>query len=124
MIIPFLIIASIGTSKFNLEIAKTMEEKNRGLMHRSQLPSDEGMIFEIESESPVCMWMKNTNIPLDMIFLNDQGIVMGIVENAQPQTLEPRCYQGDGKIKYVIEILGGMSKRAGLKPLDKIDILY
>ncbi len=122
MIIPLLIIVSIGTSKFDLEIAKTSHQKNQGLMNRSELPNDQGMIFEIASESPVCMWMKNTLIPLDMIFLNNQGVVVGIVENAQPQTLDPRCYQGKEQIKYVIEILGGMSQKVGLKILDRLDI--
>lgn len=124
MIIPFLIIASIGTSKFNLEIAGTVEEKNKGLMYKSQLANNEGMIFKLEGESPVCMWMKNTFVPLDMIFIDEQGIVMEIIENAAPHSLEARCYQGQARIKYVIEVLGGMTKRAGLKPLDKVNIVF
>lgn len=97
---------------FRVEVALTPEEHARGLMYRSQLAADAGMIFVFEEPSVQRFWMKNTLIPLDMIFIGKDRKIVGIVENAAPETETERSVGAPSQ--YVLEIGGGLSARLGL----------
>ena len=73
-----------GAHQFEVEIAQTDEEREKGLMFRRFMPADRGMLFDFKTEEPVSFWMKNTYIPLDMIFVSRAGIVTRIAAGAEP----------------------------------------
>jgi uncharacterized membrane protein (UPF0127 family) len=99
---------------FRVELARTSAEREQGLMYRTQMASDAGMLFIFEQSSELVFWMKNTLIPLDMIFIGRDRRVVGIVENAQPETLTAR--RVDGLAQFVLEINGGLSAKMGIQP--------
>ena len=101
-----------GTVRFTVELAVTPEERSRGLMHRRSLPGGAGMFFVFESPQNVAFWMKDTLIPLDILFLSDEGVVQRIHESAKPLDQTP-ISGGDG-VQYVLEINGGLSRRIGI----------
>ena len=104
--------------RFTVEVARTLEEQQRGLMFRESLAPDRGMIFPYEPPRPVAFWMKNTLIPLDMIFIRADGIIANI-ETAVPLSLESVPSAGDAAA--VLEIAGGRSAELGIKAGDKVD---
>lgn len=95
-----------------VELARTEAERERGLMYRNHLDPDAGMLFVFDREGPLTFWMKNTLIPLDMIFIGSDRRIVGIVDDAVPQTETPRRVNGTSR--YVLEIGGGMSRRLGV----------
>jgi len=103
---------------FNVQVAKTKKEKEMGLMYIKKLPLDTGMLFEYEDNSYPSMWMKNTLIPLDAIFINKDARVVHIEHNLEPKSLKKR---GTKKMcKYVLEINGGLAKKMNIKEGDRI----
>lgn len=108
---------------FYLELAITPDERSRGLMFRKSLGPREGMLFIFETEGKHNFWMKNTLIPLDIIWISKNGEVVFIKENAQP-CKEDYCLAivPDKDAKYVLEINGGISKEIGLNTGDKISL--
>ena len=82
-------------------------------MYRQHLDADAGMLFINDAPSPLVFWMKNTLIPLDMIFIGSDRRIVGIVENAEPQTETPRRVEGVSQ--YVLEIGGGLSAKLGIR---------
>ena len=101
-----------------VELARTEPERRKGLMDRASLPEDAGMLFIFDASSVQSFWMKNTLIPLDMIFIDDDGLVVGIVEGATPLTLTERTV---GKpSRYVLEVNGGWSKAHGVRAGDRV----
>jgi uncharacterized membrane protein (UPF0127 family) len=107
------------TVKFRVELAMTPEEQARGLMYRTHLDTDAGMLFVSRAPRPQSFWMKNTLIPLDMIFIGGDRRIVGIVENAQPETETARFV--DGLSQYVLEIGGGLSARLGIRAGQPVD---
>lgn len=107
-------------AEFYLELALTPREQQQGLMHRPHMRDDWGMLFVYDRDRVLSFWMKNTLIPLDMIFINDAGEVVGIVEKAEPQTLEPR--RVEGLSRYVVEINGGLASTYGIVAGDKMSL--
>jgi uncharacterized membrane protein (UPF0127 family) len=103
---------------FQVEIADTPAKRELGLQYRKELPTERGMIFLFPIESQQTFWMKNTPIPLDMIFINRARKIVGIVEQAVPFTLEPRSVNGPSQ--YVLEIGGGLTKRYGIEAGDTV----
>lgn len=101
-----------------LEIADSQEERAKGLMFRKNMPADHGMIFIFEEEGDHQFYMKNTFIPLDMIFVNSQKIIVGIVENTHPLTLDTIGIQAPSK--YVIEMNAFFSSKHGIKVGDAV----
>jgi uncharacterized membrane protein (UPF0127 family) len=97
---------------FAVELARTEAERERGLMYRNHLEPSGGMLFIFEHDGPLTFWMKNTFIPLDMIFIDRNRRVVGIVEEAAPETETPRRVSGESR--YVLEIVGGLSRRLGV----------
>ena len=96
------IISKYGPLIYHVEIADTHERRQKGLMYRKHLASGHGMFFIFEKEKYVSMWMKNTEIPLDIIFINENGVITQIVRNATP--MNEKVYYSDVKVKYVLEI--------------------
>ena len=106
-------------SVFTVEVARTPEEQARGLMHRQSLAPDRGMIFPYSPPQPVGFWMKNTLIPLDMIFIRQDGTIASIAENTVPLSLE--MVPSVEPVVAVLEIAGGRSAQLGIKAGDKVD---
>jgi uncharacterized protein len=106
------------TIAFNVEIADSPAKRELGLQYRRDLASDHGMIFLFPSQSEQTFWMKNTPIPLDMIFISRELKIVGIVEQATPFSLDPRSVGAPSQ--YVLEINGGLAKRNGIRPGDSV----
>jgi uncharacterized membrane protein (UPF0127 family) len=106
---------------FRVEVARTGAEHERGLMFREHLPADTGMIFLFDRASVQTFWMKNTLIPLDMIFIASDHTIAGIVHDAEPLTLMTRAV--DDPSQYVLEIGGGLSARLGLGAGQRVEFV-
>ena len=103
---------------FIVEIARTPQEQALGLMNRQTLSPNRGMIFPYEPAQPVAFWMKNTLIPLDMIFIRPDGTIGSIAANTVPLSLEP--VPSGEPVEAVLEIAGGRSAELGLSAGDKV----
>jgi uncharacterized membrane protein (UPF0127 family) len=108
-------VAAAGGQKvtFEVEVAATRDSRTRGLMWRYALSESAGMLFIFTREQPLSFWMRNTLIPLDMLFIDAKGRVVSIIENAEPRTLQSR--PSTGPATYVLEIAGGTSAKKKLK---------
>jgi uncharacterized protein len=118
--VPLTITTAGGQShRFIVEVARTPEEQARGLMERQSLAPDRGMLFPYQSPQPVAFWMKNTLIPLDMIFIAPGGRILRIEANTVPLSLEP---VGSGEpVEAVLELAGGRSAELGIAAGDKVE---
>ncbi|HEX9399491.1 MAG TPA: DUF192 domain-containing protein [Anaeromyxobacter sp.] len=101
-----------------VELARTVAERARGLMDRSALASDAGMLFLFDETAEHPFWMKNTLIPLDMLFIAEDGRIAGIVARAVPGDLSPRS--AGGPTRYVLEVNGGWADAHGVAPGDRV----
>jgi hypothetical protein len=101
-----------------VELARTRSEQARGLMERRELGRDAGMLFLFDESSDHAFWMKNTLIPLDMIFAADDGRIVGIVAGAVPGDLTPRSVGAPSR--YVLEVNGGWAEAHGVAPGDRL----
>ncbi len=101
----------------DVEIARTEAEQRNGLMNRSSLAENAGMLFLFDAARVQSFWMKNTLIPLDMIFISDDGLVVGIVERAEPRTLTERSVGRPSR--YVLEVNGGWCRAHGVRAGDQ-----
>lgn len=108
-----------GDFAFTLEVADTEAQRERGLMFRTELAPDAGMLFDYHKEQLAAFWMQNTLIPLDMIFVAADGTVKTIHVNARPQ--DPTAIPSEVPVRFVIEIAGGRSQEIGLKVGDKFE---
>jgi len=97
---------------FNIEMARTRKQKARGLMFRKELADDAGMLFDYDPPARFSMWMKNTLIPLDMLFVDPEGIVRRVVRWTTPLSLTP--IPSGGAARAVIELKGGVTERLGI----------
>jgi uncharacterized membrane protein (UPF0127 family) len=102
-----------GVHPVEVEVAATPASRTRGLMWRRELPAGQGMLFIFPEEEVQSFWMRNTLIPLDMIFIQSGGRIVGIIERAEPLTLTGRSVGVPGR--YVLEVPGGWSQTVGLK---------
>jgi hypothetical protein len=100
-----------------VELARTPAEQARGLMGRRELAPDAGMLFIFDQTAVHAFWMRNTLLPLDMIFLSDDGRVVGVVARAVPGDLTPRS--AGGPSRYVLEVNGGWAEAHGVGPGDQ-----
>lgn len=98
--------------RFAVEVADSDAERQRGLMYRETLSDDAGMLFIFEAQRPLSFWMKNTWIPLDMVFIDEDLVVKGVVENAEPLTLSGRAI--DAPTRHVLEVNGGLTRKLGI----------
>ena len=103
-----------------VEVARTGPARRQGLMHRTELKPHHGMIFVFEKEEAQSFWMKNTYIPLDMIFVNQKRTVIGVVHQAEPMTTTPRNVPGVSQ--FVVEMTGGYARQHGIKEGTQISM--
>jgi hypothetical protein len=104
---------------FKVEVALTRQEQEKGLMDRPSLAADGGMLFDFGSERTIAMWMKNTLIPLDMVFISNGGRILGIAERTVPLSLD--TISSPGPVRAVLEVAGGTAERLHLQAGDQID---
>jgi uncharacterized membrane protein (UPF0127 family) len=112
------IVTSSGAHAFSVELARTDAERERGLMYRRFMPPDRGMLFDFKREAPVMFWMKNTYIPLDMIFISHAGKIISIAADAEP--LSERNIPSGGPCYGVLEVNGGVAASIGAKVGDMV----
>lgn len=101
-----------------VELARTPEEQARGLMFRERLAPGTGMLFLFPATEEHAFWMQNTLIPLDMIFVDEAGAVVGIVERAEPHSTALRS--AGVPSRYVLEVAGGVAAEHGIRPGDRV----
>ena len=107
-----------GRFTFTAEIADTPELRQRGLMFRHQLPDDRGMLFDWGEVQPISMWMRNTYVSLDMVFIAADGRVVRIAEATEP--LSETTIPSGVPVAAVLEVVAGTADRIGLKPGDRV----
>jgi uncharacterized membrane protein (UPF0127 family) len=107
-----------GIRSFSVELANTRQAVDRGLMYRRSLPDGQGMLFDFGSEKRIEMWMENTFIPLDMIFIGADGRIRRIAENTKP--LSRRLISSGGRIRAVLEVNAGTARKLGIAPGDVV----
>ncbi|MBX9861707.1 MAG: DUF192 domain-containing protein [Hyphomicrobium sp.] len=112
------VVSATGTHTFDVEIATTAQQQALGLMFRTSLAADKGMLFHNGKEREITMWMKNTYIPLDMVFIRADGTVHRIAARTEP--FSERMISSEGLVSGVLEIAGGRAEQLGLKPGDKV----
>jgi uncharacterized membrane protein (UPF0127 family) len=103
---------------FDIEVASSEQEKELGLMYRTTLADSQGMLFPYPTERSISMWMHNTYIPLDMVFIRSDGTIARIEERAEP--LSDRIISSGSSVAAVLELAGGATARLGIKPGDKV----
>ena len=108
-----------GDYRFGVDVVDTPESRAQGLMFVTELADDAGMLFDFKEEREVSFWMRNTFIPLDMIFVGADGVVKTIHVNARPQ--DPTSIPSEVPVQFVLEIPGGRSVEIGLKPGDTME---
>jgi uncharacterized protein len=112
------IVTKSGVRNFSVEFAVTDEELDRGLMYRRELPEGRGMLFDFKQDRPVGMWMKNTYISLDMLFIRSDGTIVKIAERTKPHSLEN--ITSGPPVRAVLEVIGGTARKLGIRPGDKV----
>jgi hypothetical protein len=107
-----------GVHVFAVEMAVTPEQQARGLMFRKELPEGQGMLFDFQREQETSFWMKNTYIPLDMIFIRADGRIHRIATDTVPlsETLVP----SNGPVRAVLEVIAGTARKLGIRPGDRV----
>lgn len=104
---------------FEVELADTPETQSKGLMHRTRLDADKGMLFVFGTPGKRIMWMRDTLIPLDMLFVDEKGRIVHIHENAEPHSTAP--ISADAPASAVLELPGGTARKLGIATGDRID---
>lgn len=112
---------NIGNGSYKLEVAENNNDKTRGLSGRASMPDDQGMIFIYDEPDQRCMWMKDMNFPIDIIWLDENKNVIHIEKNVTPDTY-PSSFCGTREAKYVIELNEGEADYAGLRVGNNIGI--
>lgn len=107
-----------GVHVFGVELAVTSEERQRGLMFRRSVPEFYGMLFDFKDEQEVQMWMKNTYVSLDMIFIQADGRIRSIAERTEPES--ERIISSRGPVRAVLEVVGGTARKLGIEPGDRV----
>lgn len=116
---PLTIVTASGRHAFQVEVMRTPDQRARGLMHRQFMPADRGMLFDFKQVEPVAMWMQNTYISLDMLFIRADGTVARIAERAEP--LSTRTIPSGEPVLSVLELNAGTAEKLGIKPGDKVE---
>ena len=115
---PLVIEGDFGEHTFTVEVADTDDSRERGLMHRESMDPDAGMLFDFGQPREAAMWMKNTLIPLDMLFMDPQGKVIAIARETVPGSL--RTITPGVPVKSVLELNGGRAEELGIEPGDEV----
>jgi uncharacterized membrane protein (UPF0127 family) len=112
------IASKTGVHVFSVELAVTDEERERGLMFRRSVPEFTGMLFDFKRDQEVTMWMKNTYVSLDMIFIQSDGRIRRIAENTETESL--KIIPSGGPVRAVLEVAAGTARKLGIGPGDGI----
>jgi uncharacterized membrane protein (UPF0127 family) len=112
------IVSKSGVHVFAVELAVTDEERSRGLMFRRELPEGKGMLFDFKRDQEVSMWMENTYVSLDMIFIRADGRIARIAENTEP--MSRRVISSGGAVRAVLEVVAGTARKLGIAAGDKV----
>ena len=107
-----------GVRTFAVELAVTDEERAKGLMFRTEVPDGYGMLFDFKREQQVSMWMKNTLVSLDMIFIRDNGRIARIAENTEVRS--EKIIESGAPVRAVLEVVAGTARKYGIAPGDKV----
>jgi len=109
---------SAGAHALQVEIAADRESQARGLMYRRQMEPNAGMLFDLHQSAPISFWMKNTYLPLDMVFIRADGTVSSVEPNAIP--LSTASIPSQEPVRAVLELNGGRARQLGIKPGDHV----
>jgi len=109
-----------GDASVNVELALTRAEQQQGLMYRTELAENAGMLFVFEDEAERSFWMSNTPLPLDIIYIKGDGSIVSIAANTTPYS--EKTIPSRGPAEYVLEVNGGWASRHGVKAGDKVAI--
>jgi uncharacterized membrane protein (UPF0127 family) len=115
---PLEIVTKSGVHVFSVEMAATEEEKTTGLMYRKELADGKGMLFDFTPEQEISMWMKNTYISLDMIFIRGDGRILRIAESTEP--MSTKIISSRGVARAVLEVIAGTAQKYGIAPGDRV----
>jgi uncharacterized membrane protein (UPF0127 family) len=115
---PLEIVSKSGVHVFAVELVANDEDRARGLMYRKELPEGRGMLFDFKTDQPVSFWMRNTYIPLDMIFIRSDGRIQRIAENTEP--LSERLVPSGAPVRGVLEVIAGTARKLGIAPGDRV----
>ena len=107
-----------GVHVFAVELAVTDEERARGLMYRRSVPELYGMLFDFKRDQEVTMWMKNTYVSLDMIFIQSDGRIRRIAENTETES--EKIIPSGGPVRAVLEVVAGTARKLGIEPGDRV----
>jgi uncharacterized membrane protein (UPF0127 family) len=107
-----------GVHVFSVELAVTDEERQKGLMFRKSLPESTGMLFDFKRDQDVSMWMHNTYVSLDMIFIRGDGRILRIAENTETES--DKIISSGGPVRAVLEVVAGTAKKFGIAPGDRV----
>ena len=115
---PLDIVTATGLHHYQVEIADDDASRERGLMYRRQMPANHGMLFEFPTRAPVTFWMKNTYLPLDMVFIDADGTVRGVYEHAKP--MSERLIPSGDAVTAVLELNADQASAIHLEAGDKV----
>ena len=115
---PLTITGPGGTHEFSVEVASEPKERARGLMYRKTLAPDHGMLFDFGQTQQISMWMKNTHISLDMLFIDDAGVISTVAKRTTP--FSERTIPSNAPVRYVLEINGGRADALGIRAGDTV----
>lgn len=118
-VIPLTVESKGKVHAFRVEVAASLREQAKGLMFRTEMGKDEGMVFPMDPPRPAAFWMRNTVIPLDLIFVGTDHRILNIAANAVPYDETP--LPSAGKVSAVLELNGGRAAELGISPGDKVD---
>jgi uncharacterized protein len=107
-----------GVHVFSVELAVTDEERSRGLMFRRSVPESYGMLFDFKRDQEVTMWMRNTYVSLDMIFIQSDGRIRRIAENTETES--DKIIPSGGQVRAVLEVAAGTARKLGIEPGDRV----
>lgn len=116
---PLTVVSASGEHQFKVEIADTDEERTRGLMFRESMASDRGMLFKFPDERERSFWMRNTYIPLDIVYIDATGRIVSIARHTVP--FSEASIPSYGAAKGVLEVNAGTADRLGIRPGDRIE---
>ncbi|GEP09447.1 DUF192 domain-containing protein [Methylobacterium gnaphalii] len=116
---PLAILAKNGRHTFKVEVMRTDADRGRGLMFRKSMAADRGMLFDFEQVQPVTMWMKNTYLPLDMVFIRADGTVARIAADTEP--FSTKVIPSGEPVLAVLEVNAGTAQKLGIRPGDRVE---
>ena len=115
---PLTIVTSSGSQAFQVEVARNDADRAQGLMYRRSMATDHGMLFDFRRVEPVSMWMQNTYLSLDMLFIRPDGSIARVAENTEP--LSTRIIPSGEPVLAVLELVAGTARRLGIKAGDTV----